>query len=171
MPKKKTSMRSVKIIPILLASFIALFILGCKSETVRVVSLVKESFGDYPAVILNLETGAYSQINDDFSDLNSDLVGDLWIEPSNPEIAGLKPHGKRGHKGEDVLLKVLKYDLTDDEIKNLEIATFTNKLRSIDIDVGLDFIVKASSGNLYKFRVSQLNIDKGEITLEYRKIL
>jgi hypothetical protein len=131
------------------------------------IKLNKSSFGEFPAVIIDLKTNTLIKINNDFWSMK-EIKGDLWVEPGDPEINGIQTSLERvKHIGENVLIKLIDADLTNEEIKVLEVKTFQTRVEPSMIKAGIVFVVRASDGSLYKVTITDFDQEKEELKLDY----
>jgi len=138
------------------------------SQITREITINEDSFGEeYPAVFLDLKNNSLMIYSKDLTVINADL----WIEPKDPEIAGLtKESGGMEHVGEDVLLRIIDKNLSDKDISSLDLNTFQRKLDKSKIKAGLVFAVMASDNSLYKVKIISFTQSEQEIKLEHQKI-
>ena len=132
----------------------------------------KDSFSDYPAVLLNLKNNSIIKIWNDFRNEISDINADLWIEPRDAEIMWLNSIFEgRKHKGEDTKVKLSnkKYDLTDLNYTNT-IVSYEWSLWRTNIAEGVVFIVKASDNSIYKIKIISFDKLNEIIELEYELV-
>jgi hypothetical protein len=135
------------------------------------ISINKNSFGQYPAVFVNLSSGSLIKFDNDGT-LNQ-IDADLWIEPSDPEIKGLQEFFERiKHNGENVLLRVLKKGQTAKELKALFPDGFKKGIGRSEIKPELKFIVHSSDKSFYSIKIISLNKEEKEmkLKLKYQKI-
>lgn len=157
--------------------FIVLFFLmGCTKThhsskrgdgTTVKITINKSSFGDYPAVILDLANKRLIKLNQDYNQLPH-IAGDLWIEPGDPEIGGLgKEVDGVKHIGDNVVLKVIDENLSRTEMHQLPTRLFKNYIERDQIKSGVVFLVKASDQALYRVKIVELNTTQQIMKLEY----
>ncbi|MCH2023170.1 MAG: hypothetical protein MK207_11895 [Saprospiraceae bacterium] len=153
-------------------ALLTLFILttsfgAATSQEKHQIKLNKSSFGEYPAVIIDLKNNSLTKINNDFRSMK-EIKGDLWIEPRDPEINGIQSSLERvKHVGKSVLLKLIEADLTDQQIQELELTTFQTRIKSESIKSGIVFAVIASDGSLYKVTITDFEQQKEALKLDY----
>lgn len=128
----------------------------------QTVTISKQSFGGYPAVLLDVKNGKLTKLDKDFRE--EDLAGDadLWVEPRDPEInclerpedsklLGLSPH---------LLAAETSFDqMTDKNIPQISGSALKLEL----IKAGTAFWVQASDNAVYKVRIDRA--DKAAETL------
>ena len=138
------------------------------SQIKREITINEDSFGEeYPAVFLDLKNNSLMIYSKDVDVINADL----WIEPNDPEIAGLtNREGGIEHVGEDVSLRIIDRNLSDKDIRSLDLNTFQRSLDKSKIKAGLVFAVMASDKSLYKVEIISFTQSEQEIKLEHQKI-
>jgi hypothetical protein len=133
------------------------------------ISINKNSFGQYPAVFVNLSSGSLIKFDND--DTLNQIDADLWIEPSDPEIKGLQEFFERiKHHGENVKLKVIEESETAKEVKVSFPSKFKEGIDRSKIKSGLEFIVHSSNNSFYIIKIISFNKEEKEMKLKYQKI-
>ncbi len=124
-------------------------------------------FGEYPAALVSLDTGTIIRLDDAMKAKRA--PADLWIEPNDPEIAGLKAEFEgMVHPGEDTQIAVptsLDYAATTTLPAG---ATWGRKMPKESIVKGAVFLVKTSAGQFYKVRIDEAT--KASIKLTFAKL-
>ena len=129
----------------------------------------KSSFGQYPAVFVNLSSGSLIKFDNDGS-LNQ-IDADLWIEPSDPKIKGLHEFFERiKHHGENVKLRVIEEGETAKELKTSFPNKFKDGIARSKIKSRLEFIVHSSNNSFYIIKIISFNKEEKEMKLKYQKI-
>lgn len=140
------------------------------TSVVHELTINRESFGTYPAVILDIDTHRLIKLNNEatedevFKDIK--VKNGFFIEPRDPEFSSISI------KGADVnprliTLKDNYEDLTIDDVKKLNITR--SRLRE-DFKTGIIFIVKTHKGVFFKFQIVMFNKETEEIKLKYEKM-
>lgn len=134
------------------------------------LTIDKQTFGQYPAAVVSLDQGRVlpapgkpgrkappTQVN-----------ADLWIEPNDPEIAALTSEIKEiAHVGQDVALAVLEGVDFDGLRAAPAQADWTDRVPKAEIRLGTVFLVRSSSGKLYKLRIEVFSEKEQRLDLVY----
>ena len=117
------------------------------------------SYGEYPAIFFDLSSGnilKFDGYNEMYpNDIDEKIDADLWIEPSDPEIAGLENsfEGYQEHIGSNVLIKVLSDGETEKSAVEQFPIGFSKKITKSKIKNGTEFIVYSSEEFFYKMKI------------------
>ncbi len=123
-------------------------------------------FKKYPAAFVSFDTGKMESA--DPLTQGRVVVADLWIEPNDPEIAGLKAKFEgMVHPGKDTYVSAST--LTYDEItKSPPNIIWDRKLHKAAIVKGGVFLVSSSTGQIFKVRFDE--VTKASIKLTFAKL-
>lgn len=133
---------------------------GCENsagKSIKTLVINRACYTSYPAVIVSLDNAAIISLPEDRKLLRgASITGDLWIEPRDPEIQGLKARFEGAvHVGEDVKVALVKGSF--DEIHSVpEGVTWERYVNRRLIKPGLVFLTRSSTGKFYKVRVDGL---------------
>ncbi|WP_299218286.1 hypothetical protein [uncultured Aquimarina sp.] len=137
-----------------------------RKDNVDTIIINKKSFGNYPAVALDLSN------NKDTIDFKKKLQFDrdtpgLFIEPRDPEISILRR--KDGSFTGNLWIFDNDLDIVDYNLLNDTPFTETYITKN-DIKKGTIFVVKTNDNLLFKFKIAAINYEEEQIILNYVKL-
>ncbi|WP_108867612.1 hypothetical protein [Aquimarina aquimarini] len=141
------------------------------STVVHELTINKDSFGSYPAVILDIDTHKLIKLNAGATEeevfKSIKVKNGFFIEPSDPEFASISTDGP------DVNPRLIVHEsnsleITLEEVEKLDVVS--SRLRRESIKTGVLFIVKTYKGIFYKFQIVLFDAETKEIKLRYEKI-
>ena len=125
------------------------------ASTMQTVTINKQSFGGYPAVLLDLENNKLTQLGNDFKEEDFSGNADLWIEPRDPEINCLDRIEDTKLKG--VTPHIITTSIAFDQLneKTMPKQIDKNEVPRDQIKAGSVFLVQASNKAIYKVRIDR----------------
>ncbi len=136
----------------------------------QTVTINKQSFGGYPAVLFSLQSNKITKLANDFNEDRFSGDADLWIEPRDPEInclervedtklSGVTPHIALVTTGFDQLnVQTMPKQIDKSEVPG-------NQIRE-----GTVFLVQASNNAVYKVRIDRADKTTETLVLTYQLI-
>ena len=124
------------------------------------VSIDKNSFGSYPAILFNVDNGTLTQLNKKESEAETfkgiDIENGLFIEPNDAEIACINLKSKSEYP------RLIILD------SNYDAIGASNGLE--EITKGTLFIVETNNHNLYKFLIISFDKENEKLEFEYEEL-
>jgi len=137
--------------------------------TSRTITLNQDSYGTYPAVILDLDT--HELISFDETETEAEMFkgvkvkSGFFIEPGDPEFGAISSVSPE-MSPKLVVLNQNKATITVEEAKKIEMTS--TDIRSFKS--GLIFLVKTFDEKFYKFQIIALNKEKDELKFKYELV-
>jgi hypothetical protein len=154
--------RAKSSVAILVGLILILAVNACDSKTeteTRSITVDSNSYGEYPAAFVSLDENKTSPVPSRGQGKGAVIVGDLWVEPRDPEIAGLTSFGGMKHQGQDSKVAIVQDQSWDDVTSLPDNLKWQKKIPKAKIVKDLVFLVKSSNGRHYKVRIEE--IEKG----------
>ncbi|GAA4116088.1 hypothetical protein GCM10022393_16570 [Aquimarina addita] len=140
------------------------------SSPAHEIIINKDSFGTYPAVVLNLDTHELIKFDKGKTEEETfkgiKVKNGFFIEPDDPEFASISINDS-GLRPQLLTLED-SLSVTLEDAKKLEINR--EKLDADEIKSGLFFIVKTTEGAFYRFQILLFDKVANELKLRYKKI-
>lgn len=140
------------------------------ADKAQTVTINKQSFGTYPAVLFDLKNNKVIKLANDFKEEDFAGDADLWIEPRDPEINCLERVEDSKLKG--VTPHIVTTETAFDQLneQNMPKQIDKNEVPRAQIKEGTVFLVQASSNAVYKVRIDRTDKATETLTLTYQLI-